>query len=199
MNPEFFGDSYDFVKKEIINGLAPAEDWAVHPMYFSEDPTEGFVESYSRFLGVGAVEGCINDRDLVPAVSELCRKHLFLDPDTGLWVPGVGVEQLQPGGGWDRHLRVEEVGEIAIAPERERMLTLIFDQSYPRRTLADRRILAEQKLGELRQGYGVHGVGYVTHVVFMWFCHDEDVLAEATRKLVEGSRLPRCRLVGDIA
>ena len=33
MDPQKFGDSYDFVKRDLIHWLASAEEWATHPMY----------------------------------------------------------------------------------------------------------------------------------------------------------------------
>ena len=52
MHPEFFGDSYDLVKRDIIHRLAPAKEWATHPMYFSPKPVAGFVARHSKFLGI---------------------------------------------------------------------------------------------------------------------------------------------------
>ena len=86
MHPDFFGDSYDLVKREIIHGLATAEKWAVHPMYFNFDPEPdpNFIDEYAEFLGI---ELAVRDtaRDDLVDVSTACQQHLFLDPDTGLW------------------------------------------------------------------------------------------------------------------
>ena len=37
-------DQAQTVKREIIQGLAPAEEWATHPMYFDPNQVAGFIE-----------------------------------------------------------------------------------------------------------------------------------------------------------
>ena len=51
MRPEMFGDSYDFLKKTLIQTLA--EGWMTHPMYFDTEPQQGFVQAHAQYLGVG--------------------------------------------------------------------------------------------------------------------------------------------------
>ena len=192
MRPEFLGDSYDFVKKDIICWLAPAEEWATHPMYFRPDPVEGFVARHAGFLGISVAEGDINNRFLVSAVGKGCQKHLLLDPDTGLWI-GRG----RPRRGWNEYISVKELAHIAEAPGREHKLTLVFDQSYSNANYPKRKESAGEKLRKLRCDYDVHSVAYVSHAVFVWVSKDKDLLTSATRRLQKRSRLPRFRFVDD--
>ena len=145
MNHNFFGDSYDLVKRTIIHGLARStEEWAVHPMYFSQPPKnifvrENFVHHYTEFLGIGLVEGHNYVRENVREIGVLCPSHLFLDPDTGLRLHG---------GPGPQHLDVLELAAIANAPVRKHKLTLVYDQSYSRQDrLTGRKERAHEKLG----------------------------------------------------
>ena len=135
-------------------------------------------------------KGDITRRDQVLAVGRECPRHLLLDPDTGLW-----GGQNSPGNSWHNHISMDELADIAGAPDREHRLTLIFDQSYSNSKHAKRKERAEGKLRTLWKNHDVHGVAYVSHAVFIWVSKDEDLLASATRRLQERSRLPWCRFV----
>ena len=196
MHPNFFGDSYDLVKREIIHGLAPTNEWATHPMYFDFDqaPEQGFVDRYAQFLGIALAERGTSRDDLVD-VATACPQHLFLDPDTGLWDrPG-----LPNSGNWDKHVRVGEL--VAIANAHEHRLMLIFDQGYSRIITNEMRgQRVQQKLQTLRHAHEeheVHGVAYVSHAVFIWVSTDADLLARATQRLLNRSGLPLDRFVDD--
>ena len=196
MHPDFFGDSYDLVKREIIHGLAPAEQWTVHPMYFDfgNAPKPGFVLKYAKFLGIQPAARETERSNLVDDVTAASLQQLFLDPDTGLW-DGQG----SPGGAWRKHISVRELARIANA--RKHGITLVFDQSYSR-TLKnqERRTRVEQKLKALRNTRGerqVHSVAYVSHAVFIWVSTDADLLASATQRLLARSGLPRARFTDD--
>ena len=201
MQPEFFGDSYDFVKREIIRGLAPAKEWAVHPMYFARYRRQLFVDQYTRFLGIGLVEGPICDRRKVSAVGKGHQNHLLLDPDTGLWIPGAGG--VKPDTCWrnsKKHLKVDELVAIAQAKGRERKLTLVYDQSYTHayNSFEKRREEVKKKLKRIREvsKNRVHSAAYVSHAVFIWVSADERTLYDATRRLRTRTRTPVTRIVG---
>ena len=193
MNPAFLGDSYDFVKRTIIHGLAPStEEWAVHPMYFSQPRKnifvqENFVHQYTEFLGIGLVDGHNYVRENVGEIGALCPSHLFLDPDTGLRIHG---------GPGPQHLDVPELAAIANAPVRKHKLTLVYDQSYSRQLRLEGRMeKAQGKLGALRD-HDIYGAAYVSHLVFIWVSADQDTVIAATNRLIACSRLPRWRFVG---
>ena len=50
MDLKHFGDSYDIVKKVLLQGLAPFGPWGVHPM-FTHEVSETEVAKFSRLLG----------------------------------------------------------------------------------------------------------------------------------------------------
>ena len=188
MRPEMFGDSYDFVKRSLIHGLARPREWEIHPMYFDLDPLPEFVRSHAGYLGVDVVagEGDVASRDDVVAVGSACRNHLLLDPDTGIW-----TGDRRPNGGWNRHLSPFEIEEIATAPGREDLLTLVFDQSYTRANDEDKMGLVEAKLDL----FNLHSAAYVSHAVFIWFSQSGDLVTDATRRLLRESGLPDFRVV----
>ena len=199
MRPEMFGDSYDFPKRKLIQTLA--EGWMTHPMYFDDEPQEGFVEAHAAYLGIDLVPGDRGNRNAVEQVGMDCRCHLLLDPDTGVW-----KRQRRPNGGWDKHLHVKEVARIASAPGREHLLTLVFDQSYTRANQDRRSQLAQKKLKAIRDHHTqcqhqpacpvpLHGAAYVTHAVFIWVSQDRALVEGATRQMLGQTHLPDWRVV----
>ena len=196
MNPKFFGDSYDFVKRCIIVGLAPANEWAIHPMYLDYraqpfDPT--FARRYADFLGIHLLQGDVYARGLVRNVASAWPHHVFLDPDTGLRIPIA-----RPPGGWNKYVGMDEFARVAGALRlRQHQLTMIYDQSYARANPETRNRQVEAKLNILRDCYGLHAVAYVSHVVFIWASLDERVVVRATQRLLEHLAIPPTRLVYD--
>ena len=194
MHPKFHGDTYDFAKMGIIEGLAPLDEWAIHPMYFvycgkPRDLT--FANRYADFLGIRLAEGDIYRRDAIADVGKQCPHHLFVDPDTGLW-----TGKRSPRGGPDKHIKVAEFAEIANSPDRRSKLTLVYDQSFPL-VINDKRRSVERKLKILKEDYGLpHSAAYVAHVAFIWVSQVEGVVTEATQRLVERSKIPCKRFVG---
>ena len=188
MGPGFFGDSYDIIKREIIHGLAPPEHWVVHPMYFVEEPDLQFVDKYTEFLGINIAQGEIfRRRRRFREIGRGCCKHLFLDPDIGIKLDNTWSYKRVAG---------EDLVQIATAPNRLHRLTLVFDQSYTNTTLETRIGLVQDKLTWL-QGYGVYGAAYVSHAVFMWVSAREHIAGAATNRLINCSRLPHWRFVGN--
>ena len=194
MNPKFHGDSYEFAKQGIIEGLAPLGGWAIHPMYYdySEEPFDpGFAGYYADFLGIRLVDHGECPRNEVAAVGGRCQQHLFVDPDTGLWA-GEG----RPRDGQRKHIRVTEFAEIANAPGREDKLTLVYDQSYPNGTIENKREQAGAKLATLFHDHNLHGAAYVSHVPFIWVSRDEGVFNNATQRLLRKLAFPHRWFVG---
>ena len=196
MNPIFFGDSYEFAKREIIHGLAPANEWNIHPMYFARPRRFNFASQYARFLQISVVDGLIYDRNRVTDVGGNCLNHILLDPDTGLWLN----DSRRPKGGWDKHIKVAEVAQIATAPERVCKLTLVFDQSYSNAKPEVRKEKAIEKLIALHD-YDVnrpaYAAAYISHAVFIWVSGNQDTVAAATESLRARVRVPFHRLIGE--
>ena len=193
MHPKFHGDTYDFAKMRIIKGLAPLDEWAVHPMYYvycgkPRDPT--FAGRYATFLDIRLVDGDIYRRDEIADTGKRCPDHLFVDPDTGLW-----TGRRTPRGGFDKHIKVSEFAEIALDPDRKHKLTLVYDQSFPL-VINDKREAVKRKLKILKEDYGLpYGAAYVAHVAFIWVSQIEGVVTGATQNLLEKSGIPRGRFL----
>lgn len=195
MNPHFHGDAYEFPKRALIQGLAPLNGWAIHPMYYDfviapHDPN--FAADYADFLGIELLQRGECPRDHLVEACNQSRDHLFLDPDTGLW-----RHQRRPRGGWIKHIGIHELAQIACAPGREKRLTLVFDQSMTR--AENRTPQIEQKLATLRNLCPpniLYAVAYVSQCAFIWVSRDLDLIHYATDQLIAATRIPRCRFVG---
>ena len=121
MNPEKFGDHYDWVKKGILSGLKEGE-WAYHPMYFAANQPD-FPAHCIDFLNsdiqrVYLLNGNVASGQQLLRDCEACLNDLFLDPDTGLW--------------WDyreNRVAMDELIAIANADGRQDWLTLVYDRA----------------------------------------------------------------------
>lgn len=215
MHPDKFGDSYDIVKQSILRWLRPCGTWAIHPM-FTEDFSQSyssFADEYGEFLDSGILT--INP---VPSYSGQiprtpvrwnayleerrkhfensrqwdCADHIFLDPDTGLWLPANGMTRKPPDQP-ERYLIADEL--LDIAKECPHKLVLVFDQSFSRNlNECMRRSLTEKKLRWLNDR-AVYGITYLSHANFVLVSTDKGVLDNAKLTLLAASNLPSRRLV----
>ncbi len=185
MNPQFFGDSYDLVKKALISWLMPFGGWAVHPM-FTEDVPPADAREFARFLNADLLSPKVltaqTDRE---EYFKRCRDvgNLFLDPDTGVRLEG------KPS---PRHILAENLVEIVRV--RPKALTLVFDQSYTRAAESARSNEIKRKLTFFAK-YKVHGFAYNSHATFLLLCHDSELLERAYSVLLEASGLLRKRII----
>ena len=218
MHPDKFGDSYDIVKQSILEWLRPCGTWAAHPM-FSKDFSQSFpsfAEEYKTFLG-----SCILSPDPVPPYSgEIprvgkrwdtylaerdayfreakewdCTDHLFLDPDTGFWLPKPNSAKQPPPPRKEepQYLMAKELLDIAKA--RPDKLVLVFDQSFSRNLVEkERQRKTEEKLRWLAK-HRVYGVAYLSHANFVLASACKEVLDNAHRTLLQKSKLPKKRIV----
>ncbi len=218
MHPDKFGDSYDIVKRSILEWLRPCGTWSAHPM-FSKDFSQSFpsfAEEYETFLG-----SCILARDPMPPYSgEIPRvgkswdtylaerdayfrlakewdftDHLFLDPDIGLWLPkpSSGKQPPPPRKEEPHYLMANELRDIVKA--RPDKLVLVFDQSFSRiLDEKERRRKTEEKLKWLYK-HCVYGVAYLSHANFVLTSGCKVVLDDAYRTLLQKSKLPKKRIV----
>jgi hypothetical protein len=184
MKLSYFGDSYDIVKRSLLQWLSPFGPWQAHPM-FTEPVDSLEAKALSRFLGVPFVSdkvlraGC--DR---PAYLQCCFgcESLFLDPDTGIRLkPTHGAKAI-------RYVFASELVDIVKA--RPGWLTLVFDQSLARGSEV-KQIRDKLRHFSVR---GVHGFSYTAQASFI-------VLGQATkvrrarRSLLNASGLPNRRFV----
>ena len=192
MNPRYLGDDYDIVKREIMQALAPGEPWAVHPMYFDyqDGMQRNFPGRYASFMRARLLPGDIWDRDVVVSASAQCRTHLLLDPDSGIWLG----KNLQPVGGWLRHLKGAELVQIAQDPGRESRLTMVFADTQ-RDNFGSKHRRIREMLARILQRHEIHSNGYVTsRMALVWVSLDEELVREATERLVSSMGVPRWRM-----
>ena len=217
MNPDKFGDSYDIVKRNIIEWLRQCGTWAIHPMFSKEfsQSSPSFAEEYGKFLD----SGLLTANPVPPYSGEIPRlgarwnaylaerhtyfqnarqwdrtDHLFIDPDTGLWLPTSNDAKQLPGLRKEpQYLMAEELLDFAKA--RPDKLALVFDQSFSRNLVRnERRSKAEDKLAWLKK-HRVYGIAYSSHANFVLVSANKDLLNDAKRTLLEQSKLPTKRLV----
>src|SRR5208337_569197 len=129
MKLRFFGDSYDIVKKCMLQWLSSLGEWTVHPMFTDEEPVSADdADAFSRFLGARLISLDIlstgTDRSTYLASAQNCMSHLFLDPDTGI--------RMKKTNGSKGPLYVFGQELVEIATSRPQLLTLVFDQSLAR-------------------------------------------------------------------
>lgn len=184
MKPEFFGDSYDIVKRSFLHWLRPFGKWAVHPM-FTEPVPERQAQEFSRFLGAEL----LTTEVLTPKTDRACYfrsshecGHLFLDPDTGLPMNPPGRDALP------RYLLRPEL--VSMTRERPKSLTLVFDQSLGRGKAISQM---EAKLSELAKEH-VCGFAYLSHVGFILVSADERLVSEALNKILSDRSLLASRI-----
>lgn len=145
MNPDWFGDSYDVVKRyfaEVIRALGYA-------VYVDPMPTGNWRHTEANFLKfLGAKH--VRDHDTS------MKSALLLDPDTGIGT--------RPS---PRHTTVERVASRL----KEHTLVFVFDQSFSRGTPSLSQL--QEKLGCLH-GLDVHGFYYDFHARFLFASRSND-------------------------
>ncbi len=189
MDPNWFGDSYDIVKRSLLQWLSECGTWAVHPM-FSNSVCPAFAEEFSSFLGLSLVTTAPvpaqSDREsyFECAIAWRSTDHLFFDPDTGVSLPGSTTTK--------KHLKAEELAKIVNG--RRGKLALVYDQSFSYSSVDDKILRIKEKLTLLRE-HGIYGLVYSSHANFILASSDEKVLSDAETILREASRLPSNRFI----
>jgi hypothetical protein len=185
MKLDFFGDSYDIVKKSLIAWLSKFGTWSAHPM-FTETVNPDQAGSFSRFLGAHLIshEVLTPQTDRTQYFSR-CRTagNLFLDPDTGV--------RLSPCRGLKSVNYVFGPELVEWSRVRPDSLTLVFDQSYSRGSQASN---IYQKLGFFA-AHNITGFAYSSHAPFLVLSADPELARRARETLLEVSGLPATRLI----
>lgn len=198
MNYGHFGDTYDFVKRGILQLLASCGRWYVHPMFTDDPNAKHYAKDYCRLLGVRAVN-CKSfiqsgsNRDDWLAEAAACQNHLFLDPDTGLCFNKNRPKVVDR----PKFLMPEELANIAGAHARRDKLTLVYDQSFiTNRKRATEKINEKLLWLEKRHIYGFfYRPPKVDHPNFLLVSKDPNILAYAKAVLLASSKLPKDRLI----
>jgi hypothetical protein len=183
---QFFGDSYDVVKRFLLRSVAPHAEWAAFPM-FSHEVTAQDISSFEAFLGVRVVSPVAltvstNRADYFAAMAH--HRHIFLDPDTGI--------KLNPSTRADSIKYVFGPELETLCRESNQRLLLVFDQSVPRG--GERKAIA-RKLAHFNER-GIVGFAYLSHACFV-VLSDSESACHAARASLLASGLPNSRLVPD--
>lgn len=188
MRLQYFGDSYDIVKKSLIGWLSEFGSWVTHPMF-----TEAFeleqVEAFSRMLetpllSVDVLTPQTNRAEYFSSCGSAGTGNLFLDPETGV--------RLEPcrGKNSENYVFGPELSEWC--KRRPESLTLIFDQSYSR--TFKKETLLKEKLRYFA-GNQISGFAYDSHATFFLLGANGTLVESARGRLLEVSGLPSNRLV----
>ena len=167
MNPDYFGDSYDLVKRFFVHELTQ--------LGYSVEVDGMFTGEWSRdkrlrFHHLIGAESLRQDR------SGSARTALFLDPDTGINERGS-----------KKHATFKQLAQKAARYE----LVFAFDQSFSRQFKAETVI--RKKLGALKS-HGCHSMYYDSHARFVFVAKERSPLDELQIRLISLG-LPKRRLV----
>ena len=185
MDLKHFGDSYDVVKKSLLQWLSTFGLWAAHPM-FTHPTSADQAEEFSRFLGVPLVsaEVLTGMRDRSEYFKSCHQYHnLFLDPDTGIRLKNIG-----PRRSTGFIFAKEMIDLVRVRPQA---LTMAFDQSLAR---GREREQIRSKLVHFAD-QGVHGFAYASHASFVVLGQSKLLIQQAHAKLLASSALPTNRIV----
>jgi len=123
------------------------------------------------------------DRGAYFGVARACSSHVFLDPDTGLRLKGVG------GKKGAAYVFGAELQAIAVA--RPNRLTLVFDQSLSR---GGQHSALVEKLAGLH-ALGLSTLAYESHACFVLVAANDILINKARMILLRESRLPESRVL----
>ncbi len=184
MRIDFFGDSYDIVKRFLLQTIAPGARWAAFPM-FTQAVTKDELLAFETFLGVHVVSPGVlaPDGDRVAHLAaHPDQQYVCLDPDTGI--------RLKPCGGRAAANYVFGAELVDLCRSGPGRLVLVFDQSVPR---GREREAITDKLAYFSE-QGVHGFAYVSHACFVVLSASESACADAAARLVTAA-LPVQRIL----
>lgn len=166
MNPQWFGDSYDIVKKFFVDALKEiGYEVYVEPMFTGD--WKGAEQQFFEFLGAKR-----NDEYAEPHP----KSALFVDPDTG-----IGKKASS------KHVTISSI----IKELRKYEIVFSFDQSFSRGI--SREAQMQEKLAALNELGGI-GFYYRSHARFLFAAKNFKALNTLRDKLIEIG-LPAARLV----
>ena len=154
MNPEWFGDSYDIVKRYLIENLKSSGYQVFADPMITGDWAET-IEKYYYFIGA------------VP-LGTTCPKEkvLFIDPDTGI-----------AHYNSNQHITIENMIEKLAEYE----IVFAFDQSFSR--VGDSVQKMQDKLSKLSRT-GTFGFYYNSHAKFLFCCASKEKLKLFEKQLL---------------
>ena len=187
MDPDYFGDSYDFVARTLLSVKPHNRDFLEVPM-FTEDSEEAKRKEHIAFLGV---KRPLWDECLVPEyrrhranwlerIRTIVRKgpyHLFLNPNTGIRAgDNEGKKPRDYIGMNDLKVLLKDSGD---------MLLLCYDQSFAYDTKENLRERRAEKLRELENAGGIYSCYFWSHTCFLAASCNEKTLSKWKNGILE--------------
>lgn len=185
MRMEYFGDSYNIVKRSLINCLGSFGKWGVLPM-FTENVSEIDAKSFSTFLQVRLISRKMidSDTDRFAYFNSISgNENVLLDPNIGLKFNSFRKIS-KPD-----YIYLDELKTIV--NRQQSFLTMVFDQSLARRK---EHTQLTTKLEILRSN-GIEGFAYVSHASFLFLSADKNILESAYLEIMRQLNLPISRLL----
>lgn len=188
MRYEYFGDSYDIVKRALVDWLRPLGRWSVQPL-FTDDVSPEHAAAFARFVGAELIEP-FRARTVTEcrASLEACHSHanLLVDPDTGVALPQIGRRVPRT------HLSAEVVQSLCLSnPDR---VVVVFDQAL-------RREAPEQSLRSKIAWLAANQVvasAFHSHASFLVCAAKGERVKTAVQLLLEAG-LPTWRIIRETA
>ena len=188
MKPCYFGDSYDIVKRTLLEWLQELGNWGVHPM-FTEVVTTEFSSNFLALIGVPLVSTDVltSTTDRASYFSACAGyQNLLLDPNTGFKI-GQRQSERSPDHLFDSDL-------FPIVDGRPGGLTVIFDQSLSRGRAVKEQL--GEKLAHFRTR-GLSSFAYTSHACFLFLSRERSTAERAYHLLCGEKRLPKERFLRD--
>jgi len=166
MNPQWFGDSFDIVKRFFIGNIREmGYQVFVDPMLTGE--WNGLENKFYGFIGAAPLESL---------ATSSCRTALLLDPDTGI------ARKLTK-----KHVTIGMIVNYL----QEHEIVFSFDKSFSRSSVLEQQM--KKKLSLLKKE-GAVGFYYKSHACFLFSAKTPEVLANLKRHLVTAG-LPARRFI----
>ena len=186
MRMDYFGDSYDIIKKFIVKSIAPNADWITLPM-FTDEVSSKDIKSIEQFLHVRIISkiNLTNTPDREKYFADAANhRHIFIDPDIG-----ISIKKHYGAISINYVFGPELVTLCNQNPER---LLLVFDQSIQRGNVAKVDQSVEKKLTYFRE-QNISCFAYKSHACFMVLSLSSSVCKKAYDNLLN-TDLPRSKL-----
>ncbi len=184
MRLQYFGDSYDIVKRALLQWLAPLGQWYVQPL-FTDDVSPQQAAVFARFLGARLVEPFqARTREECRAALDACKGtgNLLVDPDIGVVLP-------QPGKVVKR-THLSAAGLQVLCTSNPGCAIMAFDQALRREAPEDSLRSKVVWLSERQTA----AIAFRSHASFIFCSSSTDRVGDVTRLLQEAG-LPDSRLV----
>ena len=184
MRLQYFGDSYDIVKRALLQWLAPLGPWYIQPL-FTDDVSPQQAAMFARFLGARLIDPFqARTQKEYQAALNACHGtgNLLVDPDIGVVLPQARKVA--------KRTHLSTAGLQALCASNPGRVIMAFDQA----------LLREDPDGSLRSKVvwlserHIAAIGFRSHASFIFCSSSTDSVGGVTRLLHEAG-LPDSRLV----